>query len=137
MLHPQPELLKCSCFTSTETVGLLGTGAQDVHLDFHTAPAEPALILSLQHSSSVLVFSVSAELDSTLLQRLTSKAGLPRDLGISEDLKWGPHISGIIVTKKANSTLSVVVKVRPAGGAGTGTVWPRQIPAATLKNLAD
>ena len=30
-------LLKC-CFTSTETVGVLGTGAQDVHLDFHTAP---------------------------------------------------------------------------------------------------
>ena len=30
-------LLKC-CFTSTETVGLLGTGAQDVHLDFHTPP---------------------------------------------------------------------------------------------------
>ena len=29
--------LKC-CFTATETVGLLGTGAQDVHLDFHTAP---------------------------------------------------------------------------------------------------
>ena len=30
-------LLKC-CFTSTETAGLLGTGTQDVHLDFHTAP---------------------------------------------------------------------------------------------------
>ena len=30
-------LLKC-CFRSTETVGLLGTGAQDVHLDFHTPP---------------------------------------------------------------------------------------------------
>ena len=29
--------LKC-CFMSTETVGLLGTGAQDGHLDFHTAP---------------------------------------------------------------------------------------------------
>ena len=29
--------MKC-CFTSTETVGLLGTGAQGVHLDFHTAP---------------------------------------------------------------------------------------------------
>ena len=27
--------LKC-CFTSTETVGLLGTGAQDVHLDFQS-----------------------------------------------------------------------------------------------------
>ena len=33
----QPGWLKC-CFTSTETVVLLGTGAQDVHLDFHTAP---------------------------------------------------------------------------------------------------
>ena len=30
-------LVEC-CFTSTETVGLLGTGAQAVHLDFHTAP---------------------------------------------------------------------------------------------------
>ena len=30
-------LVEC-CFASTETVGLLGTGAQDVHLDFHTAP---------------------------------------------------------------------------------------------------
>ena len=29
--------LKC-CFTSTKTVGLLGTGVQDGHLDFHTAP---------------------------------------------------------------------------------------------------
>ena len=29
--------LKC-CFTSIETVGLLGTGAQDGHLDFRTAP---------------------------------------------------------------------------------------------------
>ena len=30
-------LLKC-CFTSTEAVSLLGTGTQNVHLDFHTAP---------------------------------------------------------------------------------------------------
>ena len=30
-------LVECR-FTSTETVGLLGTGAQDGHLDFHTAP---------------------------------------------------------------------------------------------------
>ena len=29
-------MVEC-CFTSTGTVGLLGTGAQDVHLDFHTA----------------------------------------------------------------------------------------------------
>ena len=32
-------LVEC-CFTSTETVGLLSTGAQDVHLDFHTAPEQ-------------------------------------------------------------------------------------------------
>ena len=38
-------LLKC-CFTSTETVALLGTGAQDGHLDFHTAP-ELCYILSI------------------------------------------------------------------------------------------
>ena len=30
-------MVKCR-FTSTETVGLLGMGAQDDHLDFHTAP---------------------------------------------------------------------------------------------------
>ena len=29
-------LVEC-CFTSTETVGLLGTGAHDVYLDLHTA----------------------------------------------------------------------------------------------------
>ena len=37
MREKQEPVLKC-CFTSAETVGLLGTGAQDVHLDFHTAP---------------------------------------------------------------------------------------------------
>ena len=35
---PVVELKLKRCFTSTETVGLLGTGAQDVHLNFHTAP---------------------------------------------------------------------------------------------------
>ena len=30
-------LVEC-CFMPTETIGLLGTGAQDVHLDFHTDP---------------------------------------------------------------------------------------------------
>ena len=33
-----PVVIWPSCSTSTETVGLLGTGAQDSHLDFHTAP---------------------------------------------------------------------------------------------------
>ena len=43
--------LKC-CFTSTETVGLLGTGAQDVHLDFHTAPG---LCLLSRHRYEIAV----------------------------------------------------------------------------------
>ena len=30
-------VMKC-CFTSTETIGLLGMGDQDSHLDFQTAP---------------------------------------------------------------------------------------------------
>ena len=32
-----PSLVEC-CFTSIESVSLLGTGAQDGHLDFNTAP---------------------------------------------------------------------------------------------------
>ena len=48
--HPPlcPCWLKC-CFTSTETIGLLGTGAQDDYLDFHTAPAPlcPSVCLSV------------------------------------------------------------------------------------------
>ena len=43
-------LLKC-CFTSTKTVGLLGTGAQDGHLDFHTAPG----LLSAQTKNGLVV----------------------------------------------------------------------------------
>ena len=39
LLSSRSSRLKC-CFTSTETVGLLGTGAQEVHLDLHTAPEE-------------------------------------------------------------------------------------------------
>ena len=47
------KLLK-RCFTSTETVGLLGTGAQDVHLDFHTAPEFwDAMLLPLSTVQSI------------------------------------------------------------------------------------
>ena len=35
-------LVEC-CFTSTETIGLLKTGAQDGHLDFHTALSSVSL----------------------------------------------------------------------------------------------
>ena len=36
-LPKRPTLMMKYCFTSTETVGVLGTEAQDIHLDFHTA----------------------------------------------------------------------------------------------------
>ena len=51
-------VLKC-CFTCTETVGLLGTGAQDVHLDFHTVPE---LCIDLARPSSVLKEGTSWQL---------------------------------------------------------------------------
>ena len=38
-------MVEC-CFTSTETVGLLGTGAQEGHLDFHTV-SEHAQVIGL------------------------------------------------------------------------------------------
>ena len=57
-------LVKC-CLTCTETVDLLGTGAQDVHLDFHTAP-EP-LGHVLEQSPSIL---------RVLVWRKTAGAGI-------------------------------------------------------------
>ena len=36
---PALMMMVTCCFTSTETVGLLGTGAQDGRLDFHTPPS--------------------------------------------------------------------------------------------------
>ena len=56
-------------------------------------------ILSLLRSSSFFY-----QLNGTILQRVTSDSYL--GIRISEDLRWGPHISGI--TKKANSTLGFI-----------------------------
>ena len=42
-------------FTSTETVGLLGTGAQNGHLDFYTAPELCALLLKCCFTSTETV----------------------------------------------------------------------------------
>ena len=39
-------------FASTETVGLLGTGAQDGHLDFRTAPELCEVVEVLFHFTS-------------------------------------------------------------------------------------
>ena len=60
--HPIPWLVHC-CFTSTETVGLLGTGAQDGQLDFLTAPElcpSHPLSHSLFRQSSLLTSNVNA-----------------------------------------------------------------------------
>ena len=54
-------MVEC-CFTSRETVGLLGTGAQDGHLDIHTAPE--LCILRLMAD----LFNRSKELDSDWLR---------------------------------------------------------------------
>ena len=49
-------LVEC-CFTSTETIGLLGTGAQIGHLDFHTAPDLCYLCVPLKSKSDDMVLS--------------------------------------------------------------------------------
>ena len=52
-----PSLLDECCFPSTETVGLrLGTGAQDGHLDFHTAPELCSSFLSWLYSQPPVFF---------------------------------------------------------------------------------
>ena len=38
-LTARPQLVEC-CLTSTETVGLLGTGAQNGHLELHSLPMD-------------------------------------------------------------------------------------------------
>ena len=70
-------LLKCGCFTSTKTVGLLGTGAQDGHLDFYTAPElensrriKPVYMLQRQSGDSQHNTSVVDEMRQTLNQPL-------------------------------------------------------------------
>ena len=54
------KLLK-SCFTSAETVRLLGTGAQDGHLDFHTAPE-----FSGRYVASTVLLRLQALVDDIL-----------------------------------------------------------------------
>ena len=54
-------MLRC-CFTSTETVGLLGTGGQDGHLHFHTAPD---LWEEVRGKPVLAVCSVARRLDET------------------------------------------------------------------------
>ena len=48
--HPMHWIELKHCFMSTEMVVLLGSGAQDVHLDFHTAPelCDHALIRAVE-----------------------------------------------------------------------------------------
>ena len=53
-------------FTSTETVASLGTGAQDGHLDFHTAPElceiNPACPLPIQRNNSLRLLNATTPL---------------------------------------------------------------------------
>ena len=63
-----PQLVE-RCFTSTETVRLLGTGAQDGHLDFHTAPElwtrrpkhDHVFVLCVQHDQWLYQSAGSAD----------------------------------------------------------------------------
>ena len=49
------------CFTSTETISLFGTGAQDGHLDFHTAPEH----WKIDKNLCVYIYILSVLVDKT------------------------------------------------------------------------
>ena len=78
-------------------------------------------ILSLQHSSSF-----SYQLNSTILQRVTSDSYL--GIQISQDLKWGPHISGITKRLTALSASFAETYANAHQPAGTPPTWPSSDP---------
>ena len=96
---------------STETVGLLGTGAQDGHLDFHTAP-EVCIFrrVFLPLDLSVLCKEVVGRpmKTSTIVQPITaadrsgvywvSKCGLFRARSTDCKRAYGCHERGRLVT---------------------------------------
>ena len=66
--------LKC-CFTSTETIGLLETGAQDVHLDFHTAPELLSKETPVIYNVSLKVLALVGKMMMMMNQGLMSLDG--------------------------------------------------------------
>ena len=85
-IRPTCSWLKC-CFTSTETVGLLETGAQDGHLDFHTAPELDRFVST--ECVYVDVLSASVQVTLTLLSYIKKKkvkTYYPRLCGIPQYL---------------------------------------------------
>ena len=74
--------MKC-CFTCTETVGLLGTGAQDGHLDFHTAPElclKTCRPLTFHTEHAVTYLTVNTLAINALLVRTPLRALCYRDI---------------------------------------------------------
>ena len=71
-------VVKCR-FTSTETVGLLGTGTQDGHVDFHTAP-ELWQTQTISGVSFITVNVANASTDKTKIVWLETEVNfvLPR-----------------------------------------------------------
>ena len=63
-------MLKC-CFTSTETVGLLGTGAQDGHLDSHAALELSVTGMMMTGYKYIVLFS--AMICDTCIRTLTHR----------------------------------------------------------------
>ena len=61
-------LVQC-CFASTETIGLLGTGAQDGRLVFHTAPDSACLWIyrRLLFNSLMIVSRLFIDLQETII----------------------------------------------------------------------
>ena len=80
LIYTADFLVEC-CFTSTETVGLLGTGAQDVHLDFHTFPELCGFLSQMEY----LIFTGLPSQWSILFTRVFRLSGVSylREFSIS------------------------------------------------------
>ena len=117
-LAPVLKLLKC-CFTSTETVGLLGMGAQDGHLDFHTAPE---LCPCLHHP---LQLRPPAQRGTLLLQGLRHHPGAQETK--DHHSKWlqtsVPHLSGDENVGAADPEVDQVLHQWPAWPTTVYFLW--------------
>ena len=100
------------CFTSAETVGLLGTGAQDGHLDFHAAAWDggqlgvPFLFPRLTVPVPVF-FVLAAFATQTLLRFAPSCARLPLILTFFQHRRTAE--SGNCLDQTGHAILTVVV----------------------------
>ena len=118
--------MKC-CFTSTETVGLLGTGAQDGHLDFHTAPE----LCSFRRGTTVFLFTtrLHSAVSRQLITSTAPRALLTCQLCKRSQLAFVAFRSGSVYAARLWRLLHPCSACSTARGAGPAVFRPRSAPS--------